>query len=331
MVDGVDFAGRCSSIAAVIVSRDRFDDLEKTVLAVLSQRNGTAVSIFIVDSSVAGDTVQSRFSAYPNIRVVRASVNLGGAGGFAFGILNALASGAEWIWLMDDDGCPYQSDTLERLLSEATRRGLDAVSPVVLDANDVTRFAFPYPIDHQYVFNRDQLPDGAFIPSVAHLFNGLLISAKAVFAIGLPDLRLFIRGDEIDFLLRMRRAKLRFGTVTSAQVTHPSSNNELHPVFRGRLHVVYPEPLWKRRIQYRNRAYNHLRSGMFLIIAIDLIRYPYFFLVKRRLDFAGLADWFHCTWAGLMGRVEAASIVTDKPQQTIFGPDSAATMKELVP
>ena len=330
-MDGVDFAGQCSPVAAVIVSRDRHDDLAKTVSMVLSQSSGLAVSIFIIDLSVDGDAVQRRFLGYENIKIVRTSVNLGGAGGFAFGVLNALASGAEWLWLMDDDGCPYKNDTLESLLCEASRRDLDAVSPVVLDACDVTRFAFPYPINRRYVFNREHLPVDTFIPSVAHLFNGLLIRAKAVFEIGLPDLRLFIRGDEIDFLLRMRRAKLQFGTVASAQVTHPSSNNELHPVFGGRLHVVYPEPLWKRRLQYRNRGYNHLRYGMFLIIAVDLVRYPYFFIVKRRFDFAGLVDWFRCTWAGLLGRVEAASIVTEKPQKVVFGAETLEIVKELVP
>lgn len=40
-----------------------------------------------------------------------------------------------------------------------------------------------------------------------HLFNGLLIRAQAIFRIGLPDLRLFIRGDEIDFLHLGRAAR----------------------------------------------------------------------------------------------------------------------------
>ncbi|KAN90292.1 UDP-galactofuranosyl transferase GlfT1, partial [Mycobacterium tuberculosis variant bovis Bz 31150] len=30
--------------------------------------------------------------------------NLGGAGGFALGMLHALAQGADWVWLADDDG-----------------------------------------------------------------------------------------------------------------------------------------------------------------------------------------------------------------------------------
>ena len=98
-MDGVDFANPSCSIAAVIVSRDRYDGPERTVLVVLKQSTSACGTIFIIDSSVDNDAVQRRFSEFHNTKVIRASVNLGGAGGFGFGILNALASGAEWIWL----------------------------------------------------------------------------------------------------------------------------------------------------------------------------------------------------------------------------------------
>jgi GT2 family glycosyltransferase len=99
MMDGVDFANPSCSIAAVIVSRDRYDGPERTVLVVLKQSTSACGTIFIIDSSVDNDAVQRRFSEFHNTKVIRASVNLGGAGGFGSGILNALASGAEWIWL----------------------------------------------------------------------------------------------------------------------------------------------------------------------------------------------------------------------------------------
>ena len=42
--------------------------------------------------------------------------NLGGAGGFALGMLHALALGADWVWLADDDGRPADADVLGTLL-----------------------------------------------------------------------------------------------------------------------------------------------------------------------------------------------------------------------
>jgi rhamnopyranosyl-N-acetylglucosaminyl-diphospho-decaprenol beta-1,3/1,4-galactofuranosyltransferase len=300
-------------VVAVIVSRDRATDLRRTVRAVRAQAGIVRLEIIIVDSS-ENDDVAAGLGDAPGTTVIRSQVNLGGAGGYALGLLSALAAGAHWIWLMDDDGCPLGDGVLARLLGVAADRGLDAVSPVVLDPENLDRFAFPYPINHRAVFNRCELGADEFIPGIGHLFNGLLLHGAAVFKIGLPDMRLFIRGDEIDFLHRMRHAGLKFGTTTSACFSHPSSNNELFPVFGGRLHVVYPQPRWKRRNQYRNRAYNFSRHNLLFFVAVDFVRYPYFFLIKRSGDFAGLVEWLACTWEGLRGHVHVEPVIDLSPR-----------------
>jgi rhamnopyranosyl-N-acetylglucosaminyl-diphospho-decaprenol beta-1,3/1,4-galactofuranosyltransferase len=302
-------------VVAVIVSRDRKADLAETVRAVRSQAGDTRLEVIIVDSS-ADDGVTAGLDDLPGTSVLRSQVNLGGAGGFALGLLSALAAGAHWIWLMDDDGRPMDDGVLGVLLAEAAARGLEAVAPVVLDPENTERFAFPYPIKSRAVFKRDELAADAFIPGMAHLFNGLLLHGSALFKIGLPDLRLFIRGDEIDFLHRMRRAGLKFGTTARACFSHPSSNSELFPVFGGRLHVVYPQASWKRRNQYRNRAYNFTRHHMLFFMAVDFIRYPYFFLFRRGLDFSGLAEWLSCTWEGLRGHVHVEPVIDLSPRAT---------------
>lgn len=310
----LDCLQKLPKIATVIVARDRPDELERTVSAICAQEAAAELSLIIVDSSLKCSAM-TRFGGQPGIQVIESQVNLGGAGGFALGILAAIAAGADWLWLMDDDGRPLDDTVLESLLAVAHARKLDAVAPMVLDADNLERFAFPYPIRNRYVFNRGELGADAFIAGTAHLFNGLLIRAQAIFRIGLPDLRLFIRGDEIDFLHRMRRAKLAFGTTALARFAHPSSNKELFPVFGGRLHVVYPEPRWKRRNQYRNRAYNFLTHGMLLILAVDFLRYPYFFLLKRGWDWRGLREWLACTWEGVRGDVHVEPMIDLSPRE----------------
>ncbi len=289
-------------VVAVIVSRDRPRELQSTVAAVRSQIAPVRLSLLIIDSS-SDRSVCDEFRDVDGITILYSERNLGGAGGFACGIINALGMGAQWVWLMDDDGRPNTETALQILLEAVHRRKLDALAPVVLDPENLSRFAFPYPINNRYVIERDQVDSETLIPSFAHLFNGLLISAQAIFVVGLPDLRLFLRGDEVDYLFRMRRSKLKFGTLASASFTHPSSKAELHPVFNGRLHVVYPLDQWKRRLQYRNRGYNFWHHRQFQLLAVDAIRYPYFFTVHRRFDFRGLLEWFGCTWDGIRGRV----------------------------
>lgn len=308
-------AGRVKVIA-VIVSRDRPDELAKTAAAILAQHTNAELSVLIVDSSTIPQVIPD-LARCETVSVLRSAVNLGGAGGFALGILNAVAAGATWLWLMDDDGRPLDDHALDGLMAAAELDGLDGIAPVVLDTADHSRFAFPYLVNGRYVFEREQLPCGRVLPGVAHLFNGLLIRAQAIFKVGLPDLRLFIRGDEIDFLYRMRRAGLRFATTPAVAFAHPSSNHELFPVFNGRLHVVYPGAAWKRRNQYRNRGYNFLRNKEFVLIAVDFVRYPYFFLVIRRGDIAGLVEWFGCMWRGMLGHVTVDPSIDLTPQAAI--------------
>ena len=132
--------------------------------------------------------------------------NLGGAGGFALGMLHALALGADWVWLADDDGRPADSAVLETLLACAARHSLAEVSPMVCDLDDPARLAFP--LRRGLVWRRrvsELRVDGAgdLLPGIASLFNGALFRASTLEAVGVPDLRLFIRGDEVDVHRRL--------------------------------------------------------------------------------------------------------------------------------
>src|SRR5699024_2265946 len=134
--------------------------------------------------------------------------NLGGAGGFALGILHALALGADRLWLADDDGRPEGPDVLATLLDCARRHGLDEVSPVVCDIAQPERLAFPLRRGLAWRRWRSELrsaedPDTDLLAGIASLFNGALLTAEAVYAVGVPDLRLFVRGDEVEVHRRL--------------------------------------------------------------------------------------------------------------------------------
>ena len=54
------------------------------------------------------------------------------------------------------------------------------------------------------------------------LIGGIAVAARAVFSaralevLGVPDYRLFIRGDEVEYHRRLQRSGLRFGTALDA-------------------------------------------------------------------------------------------------------------------
>src|SRR4030088_394306 len=110
-------------VCAVVVTHRRPDQLAKS-LGVLSTQSRLPDQLIVVDNDadervrdlVAGQPVPTTY--LPSHR------NLGGAGGFALGILHALALGADWIWLADDDGRPLDSEVLGTLLTCAQNHEL---------------------------------------------------------------------------------------------------------------------------------------------------------------------------------------------------------------
>jgi rhamnopyranosyl-N-acetylglucosaminyl-diphospho-decaprenol beta-1,3/1,4-galactofuranosyltransferase len=222
--------------------------------------------------------------------------NLGGAGGFALGMLHALALGTEWIWLGDDDGRPADENVLATLLAEAQSRGLAAVSPVVVNIDDPQRLAFPLRRGLTWKRRRDDLGTD-FLPGIASLFNGALFRASTLDVVGVPDLRLFVRGDEVEIHRRLVRTGLPFGTALSAAYAHPDGSDEFKPMLRGRLHAQDPADDVKRYYTYRNRGYLLSQPGLRRIGLLEVFRFGLYFLVTRR-DPKAFVNWLRLVKQG---------------------------------
>lgn len=280
-------------VVAVVVTHRRPDELAKSLDAVTSQTRAPD-HLIVVDNDddarvrdlVAGQPIPTTY--------VGSRRNLGGAGGFALGMLQALALGADWVWLADDDGRPADASVLATLLACATRHSLAEVSPMVCDMDDPQRLAFP--LRRGLVWRRrvDELrTDGSgqeLLPGIASLFNGALFRSSTLDVIGVPDIRLFIRGDEVEVHRRLVRSGLPFGTCLNAVYLHPQGSDEFKPILGGRMHTQYPDDAKKRYFTYRNRGYLQSQPGLRRLIPQEWLRFGWFFLVSRR-DPAGLMEW----------------------------------------
>lgn len=282
------------TVYAVVVTHRRPEQLAKS-LDVLSTQSRTPNHLIVVDND-ADERVRELVAAQPVATTYLASHrNLGGAGGFALGMLHALAAGADWIWLADDDGHPADSGVLARLLACAAKYGLAEVSPIVCNLDDPDRLAFP--LRRGLVWRRraaelrTEGPDQGLLPGIASLFNGALFAASALDAVGVPDLRLFVRGDEVELHRRLVRSGLPFGTCLDAVYLHPCGSGEFKPILAGRMHAQYPDDAAKRYFTYRNRGYLMAQPGLRKLLVQEWLRFGWFFLVSRR-DPAGLFEWF---------------------------------------
>jgi rhamnopyranosyl-N-acetylglucosaminyl-diphospho-decaprenol beta-1,3/1,4-galactofuranosyltransferase len=275
-------------VVTVVVTRYRRELLGKS-LGVIGAQTRVPDHLVVVDNGpddpadevVADCPIPSTY--LPSLR------NLGGAGGFALGILHALALGADWVWLADDDGCPADVRVLQTLLEEAKRHDLAVVSPVVVNIDDPERLAFPLRRGLTWKRRRSELGTD-FLPGIASFFNGALFSAEALDVIGVPDYRLFVRGDEVEMHRRVARSGLRFGTTLKAAYAHPDGSAEFKPMLRGHFHAQDPVDEIKRYYTYRNRGYLLSQPGMRRIGALEVFRFGLYFLGTKR-DLRAFRQW----------------------------------------
>ncbi|ORW08202.1 glycosyltransferase [Mycolicibacter longobardus] len=279
------------AVYAVVVTHRRPQQLAESLKALVTQTRAPD-HVIVVDNDndaavaelVAGQPVPCTY--------LGSQRNLGGAGGFALGMLHALAAGADWVWLADDDGRPADPGVLSALLACAAKHGLDEVSPMVCNIDDPSRLAFP--LRRGLVWRREvselRSGDDDLLPGIASLFNGALFTADALDAVGVPDLRLFMRGDEVEVHRRLARSGLAFGTCLKAAYLHPCGSDEFKPILAGQMHAQYPDSATKRFYTYRNRGYLMSQPGMRRLLIQEWLRFGWFFLVTRR-DPAGLIEW----------------------------------------
>ena len=285
-------------LCAVIVTHRRPELLAKSLAVVCSQTR-LPDHVIVVDND-NDPAVRGLVESQPVATTYLGSArNLGGAGGFALGILHALALGAEWVWLADDDGRPADASVLATLLDCAASHNLAEVSPMVCDLNEPARLAFPlrrglawrrYVSELQVDAGSEAAAGADLLPGIASLFNGALFRASTLEAVGVPDIRLFVRGDEVEVHRRLARSGLPFGTCLNAVYLHPQGSDEFKPILGGRMHTQYPDDATKRYFTYRNRGYLQSQLGMRKLVPQEWVRFGWYFLITKR-DPAGFREW----------------------------------------
>jgi rhamnopyranosyl-N-acetylglucosaminyl-diphospho-decaprenol beta-1,3/1,4-galactofuranosyltransferase len=283
------------SVVAVVVTRHRREQLADSLKMIAAQTRPPE-HLVVVDNGPE-ESVRALVESSPVPATYLPSLrNLGGAGGFAFGMLHALSMGAEWVWCADDDGRPADENVLETLLVEAERRGLAEISPVVTNIDTPDRLAFP--LRRGLTWKRSAAELGSdFLPGIASLFNGALFRASTLDVVGVPDYRLFFRGDEVEIHRRLVRSGLPFGTCLRAAYLHPDGSDEFKPMLGGRFHAQDPENEIKRYYTYRNRGYLLSQPGLRRIGMLEFLRFGLYFIGTKR-DPKAFLEWLRLVRQG---------------------------------
>lgn len=214
-----------SKVFAVILTYNRKDLLARCLEAVYCQTHPCDGVIVIDNASQDGTQEQLRSSNYPNLKVHVLSQNIGASGGFNAGFRLAYQSGADFIWVMDDDVIPkndalqcllsadeyLQRRNIERayLLSSAfTEKGFVTNTPSLSSkVNKIGYLEWPEMIEH------------GMVPVWRATFVSILLPRSTLTTYGLPIASMFIWGEDSEYTLRVTREKPGF-LVGNSKVLH---------------------------------------------------------------------------------------------------------------
>jgi GT2 family glycosyltransferase len=200
--------------------RDTVDCLE-----VLRESTYSNMETMVVDNGSTDDSVSRIRDAHPRVAIIETHRNLGFAGGNNAGIRHALAQGAEYVWLLNNDTTPAP-DALSALVAKATSDSrLGAVASVSYYADSPSRveaWAGAH-VNLWYGSGRNSTqprPDEWF-----HSLNGtsILISKAALEDAGLLDEGFFLYWEDTEFCLRLRKRGWRLGAAQDSKVLHKVS------------------------------------------------------------------------------------------------------------
>nr|WP_301334569.1 glycosyltransferase family 2 protein [Variovorax dokdonensis] len=288
---------KSSAVTAVVVTYNRISLLRECI-ASLQAQTWSPATILVVNNA-SSDATREYLDALAAeradwLKVVHLSENTGGAGGFAEGLRQAVASGAEWTWMMDDDACPHPT-ALDELLKVAVApenvygslavNGINTSwSTTLLDQGNVVHFA-------------KDVPAAARVDSIPLL--GFLIHRSLVDKIGYPDAGFFIAADDVEYCVRARHAGSDIVIAGNSRIEHPRT--ELSEFRFLGMRVAYLSlPPWKRYYDTRNRIfiarryygiklYSQTIPGSFVRLVAALLKEPRK-LAQFKAFFAGFID-----------------------------------------
>lgn len=240
------------TVAAVVVTFNRLEKL-KTVIASIEEQSHPVERLFVIDNASTdgtADYLQGLRTTVP-LTVVSMEKNSGGAGGFAEGMRRGYASGADHVWIMDDD-CYPQPDALRALVS-----GFDgaveelgdevpfACSVVTFTDGAICEMNNPLPT---WDWGRLLVKGQQNVMVTACSFVSVLIPRWAIARYGLPYAEYFIWFDDREYTLRLTRACPGVQVLDSVVVHDMGDNKGVN------FSMVTSSSIWKFEYGVRNES-----------------------------------------------------------------------------
>ncbi len=249
--------GLQNPVCAVVVTYNRRDKLQKCIDCLLNQENASC-DILIVNNASTDDTEEMIRDNYtlPKVLYYNTGKNLGGAGGFEFGVREAVLKGYEYVWIMDDDTWPNE-DALYELLNagKELKDEWGFLSSVaywtdgsICRMNIQKKGIFRHIGKEEYTKNVSEIKMCSFV--------SLLVKSTVVKELGLPIGDYFIWTDDYEFTGRISQ-KYKCYMVTKSHVVHAMEKHT-----RVNFATDDSDRLERYRYIYRNDVHCYRQYGV---------------------------------------------------------------------
>jgi GT2 family glycosyltransferase len=257
-------------VAAIIVTYNRCDDLQKAIAAQFSQTYKPE-HIFVINNN-SNDHTEAYLQTIKSNQTTEFTsynlpINIGGAGGFHIGLKEALKLDLDRFWLIDDDGI-VSNDALEKLIL-ASNGDKKTYASVATSLTNPNKLCWPKCRKKAYLADLNEIEYSNFAP-----FLGFFIHRQIIEQIGLPNPDYFISGDDYEYSLRLKKINEAIYWVKSSLIQHPEPIRLELSIFGVKFRHLKLLP-WRHFYDTRNRiwtARKHATSlGKFLTIISILI------------------------------------------------------------
>ena len=248
-----------NKIAAVVVTYNRLALLKQCVDAL--QRQSIPCDFLLVDNSSTDDTKQWAVEIAEktdNILYRNTGANIGGAGGFNFGMRWAVEAGYEFVWLMDDDCLPFENSLQELLNAHEKLDGKYGwLSSAVLWKDGTVCMMNRQKLEENFYEQMDLIRYG-LVRAKQATFASLFLRVETIKQVGLPIKEFFIWGDDIEYTRRIAvRCGLPSFLVGKSQVLHMSASNS-----GSNIATDGKERLERYNYAFRNENYLYRKEGI---------------------------------------------------------------------
>lgn len=250
------------AVAAVVVTFNRLEKL-KTVIASIEGQTLPVETLLIIDNASTDGTAEYLASLTTSVthEVVTMATNSGGAGGFSEGMRRGYETGADHVWIMDDD-CYPKPEALANMV-----RGFDeavdelggdvpfACSAVEYTDGNICEMNNPIPT---WDWGRLLVKGQNSVMVTTCSFVSVLIPRWAIARYGLPYKEYFIWFDDREYTQRMT-ALCPGVQVMDSVVVHDMGDNK-----GVNFAMVDAKSVWKFSYGVRNEASWRLHHQGFL-------------------------------------------------------------------